>query len=221
MLVGNENRPFPCRSSRVARNGSSTPSRPGGALVSSHRRERTGCHRNLVAATWMPRMNTRSSRRSGYEGQRSTPSASSALPESRMAWPGAKPMVPGRPIGEGIAGAIEQGYTSGSDPYHGYFFKILKDKARPLRSAKWTCAPRRHDRRLCAGRGAGRIQGDRRANLHGQPRRRGLRKGPSSKTLDEFKKMERFESRSILDADLEGNRLKPGGASSTRFSRSG
>ena len=30
------------------------------------------------------------------------------------------------PVGENIARAIEQGYTSRSDPYHGYFFKILK-----------------------------------------------------------------------------------------------
>jgi len=30
------------------------------------------------------------------------------------------------PIGEKIAHAIEQGYTSGAEPYHGYFFKILK-----------------------------------------------------------------------------------------------
>jgi hypothetical protein len=30
------------------------------------------------------------------------------------------------PIGEKIAQAIQQGYTSSSDPYHGYFFKILK-----------------------------------------------------------------------------------------------
>ena len=32
----------------------------------------------------------------------------------------------GGPIGEKIAQAIEQGYTSKSEPYHGYFFKILK-----------------------------------------------------------------------------------------------
>jgi len=32
----------------------------------------------------------------------------------------------GGPIGENIAKAIEQGYTSSSEPYHGYFFKILK-----------------------------------------------------------------------------------------------
>jgi hypothetical protein len=30
------------------------------------------------------------------------------------------------PVGEKIARAIEQGYTSDADPYHGYFFKILK-----------------------------------------------------------------------------------------------
>jgi hypothetical protein len=38
------------------------------------------------------------------------------------------------PIGEKIARAIEQGYTSGSESYHGYFFKILKGQgpAAPL-----------------------------------------------------------------------------------------
>ena len=38
------------------------------------------------------------------------------------------------PIGEKIARAIEQGYTIGADPYHGYFFKILKGQgpAAPL-----------------------------------------------------------------------------------------
>jgi hypothetical protein len=38
------------------------------------------------------------------------------------------------PIGETIARAIDQGYTSSSDPYHGYFFKILKGQgtAAPL-----------------------------------------------------------------------------------------
>jgi hypothetical protein len=34
--------------------------------------------------------------------------------------------TPGGPISEGIARAIEEGYTSRSEPYHGYFFKILK-----------------------------------------------------------------------------------------------
>ena len=40
----------------------------------------------------------------------------------------------GGPIGENIAHAIEQGYTTGAEPYHGYFFKILKGQgpAAPL-----------------------------------------------------------------------------------------
>jgi hypothetical protein len=38
------------------------------------------------------------------------------------------------PIGEKIARAIEQGYSLGAEPYHGYFFKILKGQgpAAPL-----------------------------------------------------------------------------------------
>jgi len=40
----------------------------------------------------------------------------------------------GGPIGEKIARAIEQGYSPRSEPYHGYFFKILKGQgpAAPL-----------------------------------------------------------------------------------------
>jgi Protein of unknown function (DUF2950) len=36
----------------------------------------------------------------------------------------------GGPIGEKIAQAIEQGYSSRSEPYHGYFFKVLKGQGR-------------------------------------------------------------------------------------------
>jgi hypothetical protein len=40
----------------------------------------------------------------------------------------------GGPIGEKIARVIEQGYSPGAEPYHGYFFKILKGQgpASPL-----------------------------------------------------------------------------------------
>jgi len=40
----------------------------------------------------------------------------------------------GGPIGEKVARAIEQGYSGGAEPYHGYFFKILKGQgpAAPL-----------------------------------------------------------------------------------------
>jgi DUF2950 family protein len=38
------------------------------------------------------------------------------------------------PVGEKIARALEEGYTSNSEPYHGYFFKLLKGQgpAAPL-----------------------------------------------------------------------------------------
>jgi hypothetical protein len=40
----------------------------------------------------------------------------------------------GGPVGEKIAQVIEQGYTSRAEPYHGYFFKVLKGQgpAAPL-----------------------------------------------------------------------------------------
>jgi hypothetical protein len=40
----------------------------------------------------------------------------------------------GGPVGENIARAIQQGYTGGAEPYHGYFFKVLKGQgpAAPL-----------------------------------------------------------------------------------------
>jgi len=40
----------------------------------------------------------------------------------------------GGPIGENVAGAIARGYSSRSEPYHGYFFKVLKGQgpAAPL-----------------------------------------------------------------------------------------
>ncbi len=40
----------------------------------------------------------------------------------------------GGPVGEGIARIIEQGYTSRAEPFHGYFFRVLKGQgpAAPL-----------------------------------------------------------------------------------------
>lgn len=40
----------------------------------------------------------------------------------------------GGPVGEGVAKALDQGYASKSQPYHGYYFKILKGQgpAAPL-----------------------------------------------------------------------------------------
>jgi len=32
----------------------------------------------------------------------------------------------GGPIGENVARAIDEGYSSKTSPYHGYYFKVLK-----------------------------------------------------------------------------------------------
>jgi hypothetical protein len=50
-----------------------------------------------------------------------------------LAWQNADGTWAG-PIGEKIARAIDQGYSGGAEPYHGYFFKILKGQgpAAPL-----------------------------------------------------------------------------------------
>jgi hypothetical protein len=50
---------------------------------------------------------------------------SSAGKKDGLAWQNADGTW-GGPIGEKIARAIEQGYSIDSEPYHGYFFKILK-----------------------------------------------------------------------------------------------
>ena len=41
-----------------------------------------------------------------------------------LAWMGADGKPEG-PIAEGVARAIAEGYTSGTEPYHGYYFKVL------------------------------------------------------------------------------------------------
>ena len=45
-----------------------------------------------------------------------------------LAWRNAEGNWEG-PVAEGIAKAIEQGYTNKQQPYHGYYFKILKGRA--------------------------------------------------------------------------------------------
>jgi hypothetical protein len=72
--------------------------------------------------------------RSGYEvNQYAQRIVSSPGKQDGLAWQNSDGTWAG-PIGENIARAIEQGYTSGAEPYHGYFFKILKGQgpAAPL-----------------------------------------------------------------------------------------
>ena len=44
---------------------------------------------------------------------------------SRLAWQGADGSWQG-PVGEGIARLVAEGHTSRYEPFHGYYFKILK-----------------------------------------------------------------------------------------------
>jgi hypothetical protein len=75
-----------------------------------------------VTATWKHSMNTPIN-----------PAWDTTGKQDGLAWQNADGTWEG-PIGEKIARAIEQGYTSGAEPYHGYFFKILKGQgpAAPL-----------------------------------------------------------------------------------------
>jgi hypothetical protein len=109
-----------------------------------------------------------------------------------LAWQNADGTWAG-PIGENIAKAIEQGYTIGAEPYHGYFFKILKGQgpAAPLGEMDFVvkglmiggfalvAAPAEYD-----------VTGARSfiVSHDGVVYEKDL--GP--KTLDEFEKMERF-----------------------------
>lgn len=64
--------------------------------------------------------------RQGYEAsQYAQRIVSSPGKQDGLAWQNADGSWDG-PIGEKIASAIEQGYSPGAQPYHGYFFKILK-----------------------------------------------------------------------------------------------
>jgi hypothetical protein len=65
-------------------------------------------------------------KRSGYEvNQFAQQIISSPGKQDGLAWKNADGTWDG-PVGEKVARAIEQGYTSKAEPYHGYFFKILK-----------------------------------------------------------------------------------------------
>ena len=99
----------------------------------------------------------------------------------------------GGPIGENIARAIEQGYASRAEPYHGYFFKILKGQgaAAPLGKLDFVVngAMIGGFALVAAPAGYG-VTGVRTFIVsHG-----GVvyEKDLGAKTLDEFKKMERF-----------------------------
>jgi hypothetical protein len=109
-----------------------------------------------------------------------------------LAWQNADGTWSG-PIGEKIARAIEQGYTSGAEPYHGYFFKILKGQgpAAPLGEMEFVVkGVMIGGFALVASPAEYRVTGVRTfiVSHDGVVYDKDL--GP--KTLDEFQKMERF-----------------------------
>jgi Protein of unknown function (DUF2950) len=99
----------------------------------------------------------------------------------------------GGPIGENIARAIEQGYTTGAEPYHGYFFKILKGQgpAAPLGQMDFVVEGAMIGGfALVAAPAEYKVTGVRTFMVSHDGVVYDKDLGP--KTLDEFKKMERF-----------------------------
>ena len=97
------------------------------------------------------------------------------------------------PIGENIARAIEQGYTTGAEPYHGYFFKILKGQGprAPLGEMDYVVnGAMIGGFALVAAPAEYRVTGVRTFMVSND----GVvyEKDLGSRTLDEFKNMERF-----------------------------
>jgi hypothetical protein len=110
----------------------------------------------------------------------------------------------GGPIGEKIAQAIDQGYTLKSEPYHGYFFKILKGQgpAAPLGEMNYVV-----NGVMIGGFGLVAVPAEYGVtgvntfivSQDGVVYQRDF--GPN--TLDEFKKMERFNPDNSWDPVLE------------------
>jgi Protein of unknown function (DUF2950) len=98
------------------------------------------------------------------------------------------------PIGENIARAIQQGYTPGAEPYHGYFFKILKGQGRKAALGEIDFVVKG----VMIG-GFALVAAPAEYNVTGvrtfMVSNKGVvyEKDLGPKTLDEFKKMERFD----------------------------
>ncbi len=122
-------------------------------------------------------------KREGYEvNQYAQRIISTPGKQDGLAWQTADGKWDG-PIGEKIARAIEQGYSNRADPYHGYFFKILKGQgpAAPLGQMDFVVKGAMIGGfALVAAPAEYGITGVQ--DLHGQPRRRGLSEGSRVRT---------------------------------------
>jgi hypothetical protein len=134
LLVGNEDWPFPVPIVKLA--GKWSFDAKAGRRELLHRRIGSNeldaidiCH-GYVEAQHEYALQTRA----GYEvNQYAQRIISTPGKQDGLAWQNPDGSW-GGPIGEKIARAIEQGYSGNAEPYHGYFFKILKGQgpAAPL-----------------------------------------------------------------------------------------
>jgi hypothetical protein len=103
----------------------------------------------------------------------------------------------GGPIGQNVAKAIEEGYAKGN-PYHGYFFKILKRWARGAARSAGLRREGRDDRRIALGRARGyRVTG---VETFIEQRRRRLREGSRRRHSRSNQEDGALRSRRELDA---------------------
>ena len=127
LLVGAEDWPFrspdgEARRSMVVRRPYRTP----GADVPAYRQQRTGRHYDLRILCRSAIRLRLSSNAKGYTApQFAQRIVSTAGKQDGLAWQKSDGTWDG-PIGEQIALAIEHGYNLKDEPYHGYFFKVLK-----------------------------------------------------------------------------------------------
>lgn len=134
VLVGNEDWPFPVP--LVKKNGKWSFDAKAGQQELLYRRIGANeldaialCHGYVEA-----QYDYAFRKREGYDvNQYAQRIISTAGTQDGLAWQNADGSWDG-PVGQKIARAIEQGYTPGAEPYHGYFFKILKGQgpAAPL-----------------------------------------------------------------------------------------
>jgi hypothetical protein len=134
LIVGNEDWPFPVpmvkRSGKWSFDGAAGRQEIRARRIGSNELDAIQIARGYVEAQHEYALRPRRGYEVNQYAQRiiSTPGTQDGL-----AWQTADGTWEG-PIGEEIARAIQQGYTNRAEPYHGYFFKILKGQgpAAPL-----------------------------------------------------------------------------------------
>jgi Protein of unknown function (DUF2950) len=130
LIVGNENWPFPVP---IVRRGNkwSFDARAGRQELLYRRIGRNELDAIQICHGYVEAQNEYAfQKREGYDvNQYAQRIVSTPGKQDGLAWQNPDGTW-GGPIGEKIARAIAQGYTSGAEPYHGYFFKILKGQGR-------------------------------------------------------------------------------------------